>query len=162
TPENLARNPQGFVPTLEIDGLRLTQSLAIMDYLDARYPEPPFVADDPGARAKTLAQALVIAADTHPLNNVRIQYYLKTALGADQAARDEWSRHWMAQGFAALEVMAGDSGEFLGGDRPNMADICLVPQIYNAGRFGLALDDYPVLTRIDAACRALPAFADAH
>ncbi|MBB5684272.1 maleylacetoacetate isomerase [Sphingobium boeckii] len=160
--ENLARNPQGFVPTLEIDGLQLTQSLAIMDYLDAKFRAAPFVSKDPARRAKTLAQALTIAADIHPINNLRILHYLKDPLGLDQAARDDWYRHWVAEGFRALEVMAQDAGDFFGGAHPDLADICLVPQMYNARRLAMALDAYPALVRIDAACQALPAFADAH
>jgi maleylacetoacetate isomerase len=162
TPENLARNPQGFVPTLAIDGLELTQSLAIIDYLDAKYPEPPFVSRDPAERSKTLAQALVIAADIHPLNNLRVLKYLDRALDVEKAARDDWYRHWIAEGFRGLEVMAAGAGRFLGGDQPGLADICLVPQMYNARRFDLSLDDYPVLVRIDEACQQLDAFAAAH
>lgn len=161
TPENLARNPQGFVPTLEIDGHELTQSLAIIDYLDAKYPDPPFVSRDPAARARTLAQALTIVADIHPINNLRILKYLKDTLGADTEARDGWYRHWVAEGFAALEAMAADAGRFFGGEAPNLADICLVPQMSNARRFEVALDAYPRLVAIDAACMELPAFAAA-
>ncbi|MBY8826141.1 maleylacetoacetate isomerase [Sphingomonas colocasiae] len=162
TPANLARNPQGFVPTLEIDGHRLTQSLAIIDYLDAKYPDPPLVSQDPATRAATLAQALVIAADIHPIDNLRVLKYLKDVLGVDQDGRDTWYRHWVAEGLRALEAMAVDAGAFLGGDRPGLADICLVPQLFNARRFSLPLDDYPILTRIDAACAALEPFAAAH
>jgi len=159
---HLARNPQGFVPALAIDGKVLTQSLAILDYLDAKFPEPPLVSGDPAERTKTLAQALAIAADIHPLNNLRVTTYLRDVLGADQQARDSWSRHWMAEGFAALEILAADAGTFFGGNRPNMADICLVPQVYNARRLGLALDAYPILQRIDAAACTHDAFAAAH
>ena len=159
---HLARNPQGFVPALAIDGKVLTQSLAILDYLDAKFPEPPLVSGDPAERTKTLAQALAIAADIHPLNNLRVTTYLRDVLGANQQARDSWSRHWMAEGFAALEILAADAGIFLGGDEPDMADLCLVPQLYNARRLELPLDAYPVLVRIDAAARALAPFAAAH
>lgn len=162
TPENLARNPQGFVPTLAIDGLELTQSLAIIDYLDAKYPEPPFVSRDPAERSKTLAQALAIAADIHPLNNLRVLKYLSRNLQVEQGARDDWYRHWVAEGFRGLEPMAAGAGRFLGGDQPGLADICLVPQMYNARRFDLPLDDYPTLVRVDAACQEHPAFAAAH
>ena len=161
-PAYLARNPQGLVPALEIDGLVLTQSLAILDYLDARFPEPPLVSRDPARRARTLAQALTIAADTHPINNLRVTRYLQDEIGADAAARTAWSRHWMAQGLAALEILAADSGTFLGGDQPDMADLCLVPQLYNARRLELPLDAYPLLLRIDAAACALAPFAAAH
>lgn len=161
TAENLARNRQGFVPTLEIDGHVITQSLAIIDYLDATRKDPPMVPSDPAARAAVLAQALVIAADIHPINNLRILRYLKTEMGQEQAAIDDWYRHWMREGFVALEKMAGD-GVFMGGDAPNLADVCLVPQMYNARRLELPLDDFPTLVRMDAAAGALPAFAAAH
>ncbi|MCE2830438.1 MAG: maleylacetoacetate isomerase [Sphingomonadales bacterium] len=156
----VARNPQGFVPMLSIDGHDLTQSLAIIDYLDANYPDPPMVSSDPAKRAKTLAQALVIAADIHPVNNLRILGYLKSEFGADDAAVAKWYRHWIVEGFAALEAMAPEQGLF-GGDLPNLADVCLVPQMANARRFDTPLDAFPKLVRIDAALQALPAFAKA-
>ncbi|MDP5280973.1 maleylacetoacetate isomerase [Sphingomonas sp. DG1-23] len=160
SPEHLALNPQGFVPALEIDGKVLTQSLAIIDWLDARYPEPRLIPADPDERAAALARALVIAADTHPLNNLRVMRRLK-AMGVDDEARDEWTRHWIAEGFAALEAMAGD-GPFLGGDAPGVADIFLVPQMFNARRFGTPLDAFPRLVAADSAAMALEAFAAAH
>ncbi|AHE57000.1 maleylacetoacetate isomerase [Sphingomonas sanxanigenens] len=161
-PGHLARNPQGFVPTLEIDGIELTQSLAIIDYLDANYPDPPMVSKDPARRAKTLAQALTIVADIHPLNNLRVLKHLKREFGVDDAARDDWYRHWLREGLLALEAMATGSGRYLGGDAPDMADVCLVPQMYNARRFELPLDDFPTLVRIDAAAQEIDAFAAAH
>ena len=160
--ENLARNPQGFVPTLEIDGHQLTQSLAILDYLDARFPEPAFVSKEPARRAKTLAQALLIACDIHPLDNLRVLKYLKAELGAPDAARDDWYRHWIREGFTALERMAEGSGRYLGGDRPDLADICLAPQMFNARRFNLDLEPFPTLVRIDAGLQALEPFAATH
>ena len=159
-PDYVARNPQGFVPMLAIDGHDLTQSLAIIDYLDAQYPEPPMVSREPLERATTLAQAMVVAADIHPVNNLRILKYLKNELGQDQEAVDRWYRHWIAEGFAALEAMAPESGLF-GGDRPNLADVCLVPQIYNARRFATDLSAFPRLVRIDAACNEMAAFQNA-
>ena len=159
-PAYVARNPQGFVPMLVIDGHDLTQSLAIIDYLDAQYPEPSMVSREPLERATTLAQAMVVAADIHPVNNLRILKYLKNELGQDQEAVDRWYRHWIAEGFAALEAMAPESGLF-GGNRPNLADICLVPQIYNARRFATDLSAFPRLVRIDAACNEMEAFQNA-
>ena len=159
-PDYVARNPQGFVPMLSIDGHDLTQSLAIIDYLDAQYPEPPMVSREPLERATTLAQAMVVAADIHPVNNLRILKYLKNELGQDQEAVDRWYRHWIAEGFAALEAMAPESGLF-GGDRPNLADVCLVPQMYNARRFATDLSAFPRLVRIDAACNEMEAFQNA-
>ncbi|MFA5964844.1 MAG: maleylacetoacetate isomerase [Sphingomonas sp.] len=153
-----AHNPQGLVPAMEIAGTTITQSLAIIDYLDATWPEPPLVPRDALARAQVLAQALVIAADIHPLDNTRVLARLTAQFGADQAAKDDWYRHWIAQGFAALEAMAGD-GPFLGGDAPNLADVCLVPQMYNARRFDLPLGAYPRLVAADAAALAIPAIA---
>ncbi len=152
------RNPQGLVPALEIDGAVIGQSLAIIDYLEALYPDPPLVPRDPLARAQVLAQALVVAADIHPITNLRVLNRLADQFGADQPAKDEWYRHWIAEGFTALEQMAGD-GPFLGGDAPNLADVCLVPQMYNARRFSLPLDAYPKLVAADAAAQALPAIA---
>lgn len=151
-------NPQGLVPAIEVAGTTITQSLAIIDYLDATWPEPPLVPRDALARAQVLAQALVIAADIHPLDNTRVLARLTEQFGADQAAKDDWYRHWIAQGFAALEAMAGD-GPFLGGTAPNLADVCLVPQMYNARRFDLPLGAYPRLVAADAAAVALPAIA---
>jgi len=159
-PDYVARNPQGFVPMLSIDGHDLTQSLAIIDYLDAQYPEPPMVSREPLERATTLAQAMVVAADIHPVNNLRILKYLKNEMGQDQEAVDRWYRHWIAEGFAALEAMAPESGLF-GGNRPNLADICLVPQMYNARRFATDLSAFPRLVRIDAACNEMAAFQNA-
>jgi len=160
-PDYVARNPQGFVPMLSIDGHDLIQSLAIIDYLDANYPDPAMVSSNPAMRAKTLAQALVIAADIHPVNNLRILKYLKDKLGHDQAAIDDWYRHWIVEGLTALEAMAPEDGLF-GGDLPNLADVCLVPQMANARRFDTPLAAFPNLLRIDAALTEMPAFKAAH
>ena len=159
-PEYVARNPQGFVPMLSIDGHDLTQSLAIIDYLDAKYHDPKMVSPDPAMRAKTLAQALLIAADIHPINNLRVLKYLQGPLGLDQAAVDDWYRHWITEGFTALEAMAPEDGLF-GSDLPNLADVCLVPQMANARRFDTPMEAFPRLLRIDAALREIPAFAKA-
>ncbi|MCX8476849.1 MAG: maleylacetoacetate isomerase [Sphingomonas sp.] len=162
-PEHLALNPQGLVPALEVEGRVLTQSLAIIDWLDAHYPEPRLIPADPDARAAALAQALVVAADIHPLNNLRVMRWLKHELGAEDAKRDEWTRHWIAEGFAALEALAGEGdGPFLGGAAPNIADVFLVPQMFNARRFDTPLEAYPKLVRADAAAQVIEAFAAAH
>jgi len=153
-----ARNPQGLVPALEVDGAVLVQSLAIIDYLDAVFPDPPLIPQGALARSRVLAQALVIAADIHPIDNLRVLNRLTEQFGADQPAKDAWYRHWIAEGFTALEALAGD-GPFLGGNAPNLADICLVPQMHNARRFAVPLDAYPKLVAADAAARALPAIA---
>ena len=160
-PDYVARNPQGFVPMLSIHGHDLTQSLAIIDYLDAQYPDPAMVSSNPADRAKTLAQALIIAADIHPIDNLRVLRYLKDQMGQSQEAVDQWFRHWIIEGFTALEAMAPEDGLF-GGDLPNLADVCLVPQMANARRVDTPLNAFPKLLRMDAALTALPAFAAAH
>lgn len=161
-PEHLARNPQGFVPALDIgSGEVLTQSLAIIEWLDSAYPEPRLIPADPLARAAAMARALLIAADIHPVNNLRVLKRLEAQFGADEGAKADWYRHWIAEGFAALEAMAGE-GPFLGGAAPDVSDVLLVPQMYNARRFELPLDAYPRLVAADAAASALAPFAAAH
>jgi maleylacetoacetate isomerase len=163
SPEYKALNPQGFVPMLEIDGERVTQSLAIFDRLDALVEEPPFVPSDPPGRAHVLALALTIACDIHPLNNLRVLRYLKTELGQPQEAVDAWYSHWVAEGLDALEALAApQAGSFLYHDALSMADICLVPQLFNARRFDVPLDAYPTLLRAEASALSIPAFAAAH
>lgn len=158
--EYRALNPLGLIPLLEIDGHRLNQSLAIIDYLDARFPEPRLLPADPAVRAQTWARALTIAAEVHPLQNLRVQQYLRHEMGQDKAAIDGWLHRWLGDGLAALEAGAPETG-FLGGSAPDLSDICLVPQIYSARRFGVPLNGCPRLVRIDAALNALPAFAAA-
>jgi maleylacetoacetate isomerase/maleylpyruvate isomerase len=159
-----ALNPQELVPAL-LDGERVfTQSLAIAEYLDEMYPEPPLLPVDPRGRARVRALALTIACDIHPLGNLRVLQQLERQFGATEAQRAEWSRHWMSQGFAAIEALLADNvatGAFCHGDTPGLADICLVPQVYNARRWNLSLDPYPTVQRIDAACAALEAFRTA-
>jgi maleylacetoacetate isomerase len=158
---NLARNPQGLVPTLEVDGVAIPQSLAIIDWLDAAFPEPRLIPADSLARAATWARALVVACDIHPIDNLRVLQRLESQFGADQEAKGEWYRHWVVEGLGALEAMAGD-GPFLGGDAPDISDVCLVPQLYNARRFDISLDAFPKLLRADAAMAGLEAVAAAH
>ncbi len=162
TAEYLALNPQGLVPMLEVDEVRLTQSLAIIEWLDAHHPEPRFIPSDPTARAHEMAKALVIASDIHPINNLRILKYLEKEMGQDQAAIDAWYRHWIGLGFAALEAMADPASPFLSGVAPGLADIFLVPQMFNARRFATPLEAFPNLVRIDATCCALAPFKAAH
>ena len=156
----MALNPQGLVPALAIDGLLLTQSLAIIDYLDANFPDPPMVSSDPASRSRTLAQTLIIAADIHPINNLRVLNYLRRELGQGEDAVNRWYRHWIAEGLTALEAQAPEQRLF-GGAQANLADVCLVPQLANARRFDQPLEPYPKLVAIDAVLRELPAFAAA-
>ena len=158
-----ARNPQGFVPMLEIDGHRIGQSLAIIAYLEATRPEPRLMPADSADQAHVRAMALVVACDIHPLNNLRVLGYLEHELGAGKSARDDWYARWVGDGLAALEAIAAPrAGRFLFGDTPTVADICLVPQLYNARRFDVPLDDFPTLLRADTEATALDAFAAAH
>jgi maleylpyruvate isomerase len=159
-----ALNRQELVPTLVDGEATVTQSLAIIEYLDERHPQPPLLPPTPAARARVRGIALAIACDIHPLNNLRVLRYLKHTLGASEEAKDAWYRHWIDTGLAALEAqLAAESatGAFCHGDVPTLADICLVPQLANARRSNIPLEPYPTLVRIDARCRALEAFARA-
>ncbi|HMK87044.1 MAG TPA: maleylacetoacetate isomerase [Steroidobacteraceae bacterium] len=164
-PDFLKINPQGLVPALVLDdGRVLTQSLAIIEYLDETHQEPPLLPVQPAARAQVRALSQLIACDVHPLNNLRVLQYLEGPLGIAQNVRDMWYRHWVEIGFAALEDwLARDParGRFCHGDSPTMADVCLVPQVFNARRFSVDLAPYPLIVAIDAACRELPAFESA-
>jgi maleylacetoacetate isomerase len=161
--EYRALNPQALVPMLEIDGYRFTQSLAIMVYLDQTIPDPPLMPRDPADGAHVRAMAMAVACDIHPLNNLRVLKYLKGELGHTQDEVDRWYAHWITEGLGALEVMAKPGARaFLFGDAPTIADVCLVPQLYNARRFNVPLDAYPTLLRADANATKLDAFAMAH
>ena len=158
-----ALNPQGLLPTLQHDGAVLTQSLAIIEYLEEIAPAPALLPNTPVARAHVRAFAQAIACDLHPINNLRVLGYLKGPMGQSQAAVDDWYRHWTKGGLEACEALLGGdwSGPFCCGATPGLADICLVPQMFNARRFNTDLTGCPRLTAIDAACAALPAFAKA-
>ncbi|OWQ63557.1 maleylacetoacetate isomerase [Stenotrophomonas maltophilia] len=154
-------NPQQQVPTLLHEGHVLTQSLAIVEYLDERFPQVPLLPADAAGRARVRALAQLVACDIHPINNLRVMQYLERSLQLPADARTQWTLHWIAEGFAAMEAMLANSrgtGTFCHGDRPGLADLCLLPQLYNAHRFGLDLAPYPTLRRIEAACQALDAF----
>ncbi|HEY6048507.1 MAG TPA: maleylacetoacetate isomerase [Sphingomicrobium sp.] len=162
-PEYRELNPQGLVPMLDIDGHRLTQSLAIIVYLDQCFPEPPLVPRDPADGAHVRAMALAVACDIHPLNNLRVLKYLKHDLGQEQEAIDRWYAHWVREGFDALEAIARPgAGTYLFGEEPTITDVCLVPQLFNARRFNVPVDDYPTLLRAEANANKLDAFAAAH
>lgn len=161
----LALNPQGLVPALALDdGHVLTQSLAIIEYLDEVHPEPALLPADPVGRARVRSLALAIACEIHPLDNLRVLNYLLGTLGASKEQKNGWYRYWIDVGFEALETRLArerETGRFCHGSAPTLADICLVPQIANARRFSIDLAPYPTLIRIEAACNALAAFADA-
>jgi maleylacetoacetate isomerase len=163
SPEYRATNPFGLVPMLEIDGHQLTQSLAIINYLDMRYPNQPLIPAVGAERAHVVAMSLAIACDIHPLNNLRVLRYLKNELGHSQDEIDAWYVHWITQGLPGLEVQAkARSGTFLFGNAPTAADVCLVPQLYNARRYDVPLDAYPTLLRAEENANKLDAFVAAH
>jgi maleylpyruvate isomerase len=158
-------NIQGFVPALGLDdGAVLTQSVAIMEYLDEIYPSPRLLPAEPLARARVRALTQSITSDLHPLNNLRVLRYLEDRLSMDKETRDAWYRHWVQVGFDALErwlMRDAAMGRFCHGDSPTLADICLVPQVFNARRFAVDMNPYPRIMAIDAACRELAAFQTA-
>jgi maleylacetoacetate isomerase len=161
-PDYLARNPQGLVPALELDGGDvLTQSLAIVEYLDEVHPDPPLLPADAVARAHVRAIAQAVACDIHPVNNLRVLQYLRHQMSLDKEAIDTWYRHWVETGFGAIEKMIGSDGYCHGG-RVTLADVCLMPQIFNAHRYEISLDPYPRIARVEEVCGAIPAFAEAH
>jgi len=163
-PDYLALNPQGLVPALEHDGHVLTQSLAICEYLEERFPEPPLLPAGPRDRAVVRAMALAIACDIHPLNNLRVQQYLRDGLGQDEAAVSRWVRHWIAEGLDALDTLIGrhsGDGRHCFGEAVTLADACLVPQVYNARRAGLDLAPWPRLAAVASHLESLPPFAAA-
>ena len=162
----LTLNPQGMVPALQVDGAVLTQSSAILEWLEETHPTPALLPSDPLGRARVRAMAALIACDIHPLNNLRVGKALRETFGADQAAIDAWAARWITPGFEALEAMVSDGGlgdgEWCFGDQPTLADACLIPQIYSARRFNVPLEAFPRLLAIDARAAAHPAFIAAH
>jgi maleylpyruvate isomerase len=159
----LATNPQATVPVIDDDGTILWQSLAIIEYLDARFPNPRLIPAEPVARARVQALAQLIVCEMHPLNNLRVRNYLRDELELDEAGQSRWYQHWIAEGFASLEALVRrfSGGRYCFGDAVSVADVCLVPQVYNARRFHCDMAAYPTLQRIADALRAEPAFARA-
>lgn len=158
-------NPQGLVPALDTGDGVLTQSLAIIEWLDETHPTPPLLPPDAMGRAHARAFAQIIACEIHPLQNLRVLNFIKQNYGQDQAGADLWCQHWIGEGLTAAEAIAAaqtHGGAFTFGDTPGLADICLIPQMFSADRFGLDTAAYPRLREIRAAAEALPAFADAH
>ena len=163
-PAYKAINPQALVPALEDDGQIFLQSLAIIEYLEERYPNPPLLPSDAADRAVVRSMALLIACEVHPIQNLRVLNHLKNNHKQSDEDTIRWARHWINLGFSALEQMVisgSKQGDFCFGETPTMADLCLVPQLGNARRFGVDLSAYPKLLAIEAACMSLPAFADA-
>ena len=156
-------NPQALVPTLVADGQRLAQSMAIIEYLDEVHPQPPLMPGTPLDRARIRSLAQLVACDIHPLNNLRILKYLKHEMGQQQDAIDRWYRHWCIQGLAAYEreLATGAGGQFSHGDVATLADICLVPQVFNAQRFEVDMTKFPLVMAVFERCMRLPAFDDA-
>jgi maleylacetoacetate isomerase len=160
-PEFAATNPQKFVPVLQHGHRLVRQSLAIIEYLDEIWSDPPLLPSTARDRAHTRSLALLIACDIHPLNNLRVMQYLEREFNAPQSERDVWMRHWIVEGFHAFESLLVEDlarGTFCEGDTPGLADCCLIPQIYNARRFGVDLAPFPTIRQIEAACLALPEF----
>ena len=162
-PEYTAVNPQALVPTLEEAGRRLTQSLAIIEYLEESRPLPALLPKEAFARARVRALSLIVACEIHPLNNLRVLQHLKRALGQGEEQVNGWYRHWIADGLAKLELALGDAGtgRYSHGDTPTMADCCLVPQVFNAQRYQCDTTPYPTVMRVHAECMKLDAFARA-
>lgn len=164
-PDYLRLNPQGLVPSLDTGAAMLTQSLAIIEYLDETIPIPPLLPATPAGRARVRALAQIICCDIHPIDNLRVLNYLRESYKIPEPDVRSWYNHWIALGFAAIETtLAASSGDagFCFGDRPGLADICLVPQVVNSGNFGFDLTPYPNIKRIFDHCMTLPAFATAH
>lgn len=164
SPEYHKVNPQGLVPCLEVEGEMINQSLAIIEYLDDIHPTPALLPQAPIAKATVRSLALMIVCDMHPLNNLRVLNQLKAEFNANESQVTQWYHHWLKKGFDALEAKLKTierSRPFCVGDSPSMADLCLIPQVFNAKRFNFVLDDYPLIREINAHCLTLKAFQDA-
>jgi maleylacetoacetate isomerase len=162
--EYLALNPQGLIPALSVDGLVLSQSLAIIEYLNERHPAPPLLPQDPLDRARVRSMALAVACEIHPLNNLRVLNYLRNELKQDDQGVGTWYRHWVSEGFRGLEQQAREfsaAGRYCFGDAVSLADVYLVPQMYNARRFKTDLAPYPTLVGISTHLESLPEFSAA-
>lgn len=162
-PEYMALNPQKMVPLLQDKRATIPQSLAILEYLEETYPEVPLMPEEAAARARVRAIALLIAADTHPLNNMRVLNYLTKTLGLSEEQKMQWYKHWIHENFQALEqvLQSDQTGKFCHADTPTIADCCLVPQVYNARRFDCDLSAFPTIVRIADNCNQLEAFQKA-
>lgn len=163
-PAYRAVNPAGLVPAMEDGGAIMTQSLALMEYLEEAYPGVPLLPADPVSRARVRSLALAVACDIHPIDNLRVLKYLTGTLNLSEEVKTQWYRHWVQEGFKGIEAqLARDSqtGAFCHGDTPTIADCCLAPQVFNAHRFQIDMSPYPTIARIHARCEELPAFANA-
>ena len=164
TPAYTAINPQALVPALEDGGRILTQSLAIMEYLEETHPNPPLLPKDPADRALVRSMALVIACEVHPIQNLRVLNYVKATYNQTDEQVNKWAQHWIDLGLAALQEMIvaqPKRGKFCFGDAPTLADVCLIPQLGNARRYGCDLSKYPTILEIEKNCNAIPAFVNA-
>ena len=162
TEEYTKLNPQQLVPAVVDGDVTLTQSMAIMEYLEEAYPGHPILPADPAGRARVRSLSQVVACDIHPLNNLRVRKYIVEDFGLAEDQGRTWQEHWINKGFAAYEKMVAGGGTFSHGDAPTMADICLIPQMFNARRINMDISAYPNLLGIEEACNALPAFERAH
>ncbi|MRG57736.1 maleylacetoacetate isomerase [Phyllobacterium sp. SYP-B3895] len=162
--DHLCRNPQGLVPTLAIDGHMMTQSLAIIEYLNESHPEARFLPDDPLGRQRVRALSYAIAMEIHPVCNLGVASHVMQLAGGDEAARRNWMRKFISEGLGAFETMLDhpETGHFCHGDTPTMADFCLVPQVFNARRWGAKIESLERVNAIAARCDAIGAFAAAH
>jgi len=164
TPEFLAINPQGLVPALVVDGQSISQSMAILEYLEEKYPQPALLPKDLNSRAQVRQLCQLVCSDVHPLNNLRVLNYLKQDLKIDDEAKLGWYHHWLRKGFTAFEAILKKQeikGPYTFGEELSLADACLIPQIYNANRFKFSMDDFPRLTEINANCLKLERFQNA-